>query len=181
MPQLLALERFVELTRDVEIVMSRDVELLCFAGAIAQIESLFRVFARQVCFGSVAIDGSEIRISRGEIRIERDGLLEQGNRFRVALRLPDFDAEAVGLQRVERWGCDVLDRSIEFLDGTERFPELAAHLGSNFAERIEHVVFAVSVAPGAGQRVPGRAIQRVENDVVMASHLRDRACQYGFA
>ena len=71
--------------------------------------------------------------------------------------------------------------TIEFLDRAERLAEFAAHLGADFAERVEDGIFAAGAGMGSREGIAAEAIDGIENQIVAAADLRDGAGEDRFA
>src|SRR5690242_11622632 len=83
LPELIDLDRAIEIASDVFIIMRGYIEFFPFAGSFLPIERLFRVFHGKPVLTDVGILLAQNCISHGEIGVELNGILEVRNRFRL--------------------------------------------------------------------------------------------------
>src|SRR5262249_19105389 len=113
--QLVSLDSLREIASNSVVIVSRDIELLAFAGALPPLECLFDILSGQFIFTDIGVCCSQRGVGQRKIGIQLNGMLEEWDGFQVFS--PDMQVPGYGvrLQRFQRWRGSLLYWSIVFL------------------------------------------------------------------
>src|SRR5438445_13803471 len=74
LPELIGLDRFVQFSGDVVVVVGGTVELLQFTGPLSPLKCQLGVFGGQLTLSAVGIGLAQSRVGDPEIRVQFDGV-----------------------------------------------------------------------------------------------------------
>ena len=143
------------------VVAGRDGVPLKLGDAVDQRESLAPVFGLEPCVPGIVESGCKSLVSHGEIRIERDGALEQRNSRQKSALAQLVVACRVALESLQRTRGRLFQRTIQLLDRAARFSELGAHGRRGGSHRVQHVLLVVGLDLLASQRRAALAVDRL--------------------
>ena len=98
LPQFVGLAGLVQFSGNEAVVGGTDPVLLAFAHPVPQVVGLLRILARQCGLSKIAVDNSEIAVSKGEVGIELNRTPVIGKARHSALLVEYLSAHAEGLQ-----------------------------------------------------------------------------------
>src|SRR5262245_9166385 len=131
--------------------MLLDVEALALADTLAPLECLREVARRALGFAQVAVDRAAACVRQGEVRVQLDRRIDEGNRLDLMASRACFGSLAEGSERFERGRRRLIDRGIELLDRGQGFPQPPAQPRGRFADRAQDLLFAGSLDLLTGQ------------------------------
>ncbi len=111
----------------------------------------------------------------GEIGVELDGTLEEGNRGCVTTEISLDVPLAERLQRLERGRRRLLDRRVVLLDRGERLAEVSPQTGHCLAECGQYLFFRLSLGLLRRQRLTGGTVEGVHREDEVGPQSRDLA------
>ncbi len=141
-PQFIDLARCFQVPGEEKFIVRGDVKLFAIAYPFAKLVGLANILFGTGGFAQVHVAHSQTPVCHGKVGVQAGGPLEQRNGGSVILSLYRLAAQAVGLQRLQRWCGHVLRWRIILLHGGQRLAQLLAHFRCRLAQRFQHLLLA---------------------------------------
>ena len=152
------------------VIMRLDVELFALAHLRSKLKRPPRIFRGEFLFAQIVIGGSQGCIRHRQVRIQPDRTLEKRHRrCKVSLRDHGAASHRICLQGFERRRRGLLNRSCKLVHRPQGFAKPAAQLCRRFAERGQHVLFAVCSGLFLRKRIACLTIDRVDSQHILRS------------
>ncbi len=173
LPHLQGFRRTLLISSHTVVVLIRDEQPLTLAHPVQDAVGQARVLLAPPPLAQTAVDGGQCRVGGGELRVDRERLIEECHRLELASLAPLLEAERVGLERRQRRSGRLLDRHAKPLDRRQRFTKRRANLARDRAKLRQHPFLAGRLALRAGQGFSGLALGGVQRQDVVAAERSD--------
>ena len=169
-PEFVGFGGLFNFSGDVLEIERGDAVALALTDAVAQVVCLLGIFRSQAGAAKIRVLNRETNIRHGEVGVEFDSALHEGDSFGVTLGASGGDTHAVGFESFEG-GSGGFDGHIELLHRGQRFAEFGAQAGSGFIQCLQHVGLAGGLDLFLGETVAIAAAYGVYPDHVLAAEI----------
>ena len=146
------------------IVGCSDVQAIGFIDAVAQLISPGETGLCQVAFTEIGIGRAQVREGDGELRVEFNGMLKEGDGVLCFTLEAKVGGQRVSFQRLKGRCAGGKERLAETADRVSRFTELIAQIRGDFIQNDHNALGRICDTLTAGKIAPACAIERLQRD-----------------
>ena len=152
------------------VIVRLDVKLFALAHLGAKLKRSPRIFRSEFLFAQIVKGGSQRCVRHRQVRVQPDRTLEKRyRRCKVSLRDHGAASHRICLQSFERRRRGLLNRRCKLVYRLQGFAKPAAQLCCRFAERGQHMLFAVCSGLFLRKRIACLTIDRVDSQHILGS------------